>query len=73
MESDPEGETYSAHVVAIGFATVKVKLLLIVCELASLTVAVKVEDPAVVGVPLIIPAAERLSPVEREPELRDQV
>src|ERR1700675_4775920 len=32
-----------------------------------------VEDPAVVGVPPITPAAERVSPAGREPELVDQV
>jgi len=53
-------------------ATVNVKPLLAVCELASWTVAVKVEDPAVVGVPLITPAEERLSPAGSEPELVDQ-
>ena len=54
-------------------ATVKVKLLAAVCELASWTVAVNVEDPAVVGVPLITPPEERLSPAGSEPEVVDQV
>ena len=57
----------------VRLVTAKVKLLLAVCELASRTVAVKVEDSAVVGVPLITPAEERLSPAGSEPELADQV
>ena len=73
MESDPDGETYSAHAVVVRFPTVNVKLLLVVCELASLTVAVNVEDPAVVGVPPITPATETVSPAGREPGLMDHV
>jgi len=57
--------------VDVRLVTAKVKLLLAVFELASRTVAVKVEDPAV-GVPLIAPAEERLSPAGSEPELVDQ-
>jgi len=72
FESEPEGETYSVHAVDVRPVTVNVKLLLAVFELASWTVAVKVEDPALLGVPLIAPAVERLSPAGSEPELVDQ-
>ena len=60
------------HAVVARLATVNVKLLQAVFEPASWTVAVNVEGPAVVGVPPITPAEERLSPAGSEPELVDQ-
>ena len=41
-------------------------------EVESLTLTVKEEVPAVVGVPLIWPEVLRVSPADREPELSDQ-
>jgi hypothetical protein len=35
----------------------------------SVTLTVKVEDPAVVGVPEIVPLVERLKPAGKDPEL----
>jgi hypothetical protein len=42
-------------------------------EEESVTCTVKVEVPAVVGVPEITPAELRLSPAGRDPDVRDQV
>jgi hypothetical protein len=39
----------------------------------SVTLTVKVEDPAVVGVPEIVPLVERLNPAGKDPELMLQV
>ena len=44
-----------------------------VCAPLSATRTVKVELPAVVGVPLITPAADSVSPPGRDPALTDQV
>ena len=40
-----------------------------VCAAESVTLAVKLKEPVVVGVPEIVPAAERVSPAGKAPEL----
>lgn len=62
--------------VAVGVAveaTTTLNALFAVSEFASVTVTVKLEVPAVVGVPEITPAALRLNPAGKVPDVTDHV
>ena len=53
--------------------TVSVKSLLEAAPFASVTVAVKVNDPATVGVPSIFPSAWNVNPAGTVPAVADHV
>jgi hypothetical protein len=51
----------------------KLAVAVVAGELESVTRTVKLEVPVAVGVPEIVPAAERVKPVGKDPEVRLQV
>ena len=54
-------------------AMVRLKTWVAVAEVLSVTWMVKVEAPAALGVPEIVPVAERLRPLGNGPLVTDQV
>ncbi len=69
----PAGSGVTLRMVSGGQTIARVNCLVAVMERASVTRTVKVDVPAVVGVPVSTPALERDNPAGREPAVNANV